>query len=245
MSHKWAIENSPLQAYVSALVFSPTCSLIRDLFQREEPDWITIKPAMDDTWSACLQTLGGHSESVYSVAFSHDSTRLASVSFDNTVKVWDASSGECLRTLQGHSRSVTSVAFSHDLTRLASGSDDKTVKVWDASSGECLQTLSLGKACERISFDISGSYLHTNIGTIKISVPLGSSPLPSPLDLQSPQYQGPALSADGVWITYNLENLVWLPSEYRPSCSAVSRNTIGIGVGMGRVWICRVELKIS
>ncbi|KAF1977466.1 HET-domain-containing protein [Bimuria novae-zelandiae CBS 107.79] len=46
MFHKWAIENSPLQAYASALLFSPTQSLIKGLFKRKEPNWITIKPAI-------------------------------------------------------------------------------------------------------------------------------------------------------------------------------------------------------
>ena len=99
MSHKWAIENSPLQAYASALVFSPERSLIRGLFKEEEPKWMTIKPGVGDQWSACLQTLEGHSYVVNSVAFSHDSAQLASASRDGTVKVWDASSGECLQTL--------------------------------------------------------------------------------------------------------------------------------------------------
>ncbi|KAF1958418.1 WD40 repeat-like protein [Byssothecium circinans] len=141
MRHKWAIENSPLQAYVSALLFSPARSLIRGLFKKEEPTWITTKPGMEDKWSACLQTLEGHSDEVSSVAFSHDSTRLASASHDRTVKIWDASSGECLRTLESHGSLVFSVAFSHDSTRLASASHDDTVKIWDASSGECLRTL--------------------------------------------------------------------------------------------------------
>jgi hypothetical protein len=48
MYHKRAIENSPLQVYTSALVFSPACSLTRGLFKEEEPKWITIKPAMGD-----------------------------------------------------------------------------------------------------------------------------------------------------------------------------------------------------
>src|SRR2546421_4638307 len=99
MYHKWVIENNPLQAYASALVFSPTRSLIRGLFKEEEPKWITIKPAIGDKWSACLQTLEGHSGWVNSVAFSHNSARLASASDDSTVKIWDASSGECLQSL--------------------------------------------------------------------------------------------------------------------------------------------------
>src|SRR2546421_5088341 len=152
MCYKWAIEQCPLQAYASAFVFSPARSLIRDLFKEEEPNWITIKPTIGDKWSPCLQTLEGHSRWVNSVAFSHDSARLASASGDGAVKVWDASSGECLQTLEGHSGLVNSVAFSHDSGRLASASDDRTVKVWDASSGECLQTLRTGRGLERISF---------------------------------------------------------------------------------------------
>jgi tetratricopeptide (TPR) repeat protein len=83
----------------------------------------------------CLQTLEGHSNAVDSVAFSHDSARLASASRDSTVKIWDAHSGACLQTLEGHSGSVHSVAFSHDSARLASASSDSTVKIWDAHSG--------------------------------------------------------------------------------------------------------------
>ncbi|PVH99085.1 WD40 repeat-like protein [Periconia macrospinosa] len=141
MAHKGAIENSPLQCYASALAFSPTHSIVRGLFKREEPNWIIIEPVVEKNWSACLQTLESHSRSVNSVAFSPDSTRLASGSVDSTIKIWDASSGQCIRMLKGHSSSVNSVAFSPDSTRLASGSVDSTVMIWDASSGQCIRML--------------------------------------------------------------------------------------------------------
>ncbi|KAF9172417.1 hypothetical protein BGX20_005712 [Mortierella sp. AD010] len=59
---------------------------------------------------------------------------------DNTLRVWDAETGECLNTMFGHEEGVWSLAF--DKLRIVSGSLDKTIKVWDTESGECLYTLS-------------------------------------------------------------------------------------------------------
>ncbi|KAL1889912.1 hypothetical protein Sste5346_008639 [Sporothrix stenoceras] len=133
--------NAPLQAYASALVFSPTRSLVRELFKLEEPNWLIRKPVLEAGWNACLQTLEGHDDSVWSVAFSADGNHVASASSDDTVKIWNITSGACLQTLEGHNESVWSVAFSADGNHVASASSDKTVKIWNITSGACLQTL--------------------------------------------------------------------------------------------------------
>ena len=56
----------------------------------------------------------GHTESVNSVAFSPDGKTIASGSSDNTIKLWNAETGQQLNTLKGHTDLVESVAFSPD-----------------------------------------------------------------------------------------------------------------------------------
>ncbi|HEY0320126.1 MAG TPA: TIR domain-containing protein, partial [Pyrinomonadaceae bacterium] len=66
---------------------------------------------------------------------------LASGGGDNTVRLWEASSGKLLRTLEGHTGNVLSIAFDPEGEMLASGSRDNTVRLWEASSGKLLRTL--------------------------------------------------------------------------------------------------------
>ncbi|OBS17327.1 hypothetical protein FPOA_12147 [Fusarium poae] len=99
LSHARAIEIAPLQAYASALVFSPEHSLTRELFKKEEPDWMVLKPRMEADWNAYEKTLEGHGNWVRSVVFSADGQRIVSGSDDKTVKIWDAATGACEQTL--------------------------------------------------------------------------------------------------------------------------------------------------
>ena len=59
-------------------------------------------------------TLNGHTDAVWSVVFSPDGQRLASASFDQTVRVWDAATGQQLLLLKGHTDRVRGVAFRPD-----------------------------------------------------------------------------------------------------------------------------------
>ncbi len=96
---------------------------------------------LDDLCHTELLTLKGHTDRVWRAVFSPDGTRLASVSDDKTVKVWDAATGQEILTLPGHGDWIWDVAFSPDGNQLASPSLDSTVKVWDATSGREILTL--------------------------------------------------------------------------------------------------------
>src|SRR6266849_1082838 len=83
---------------------------------------LLVAPATDLAQKPELVVQTGHSQNVTSVSFSPDGKTLASGSYDNTVKLWDVSTGAELRTLEGLSQNVTSVSFSPDGKTLASGS---------------------------------------------------------------------------------------------------------------------------
>lgn len=85
--------------------------------------------------------LAGHSDVVYAVAWSADGKRLATGSFDKTVKVWDLPSGNAALTLKDHTDAVLAVAFTPDGKTLASGGRDHSIKLFDAVTGKSLRTL--------------------------------------------------------------------------------------------------------
>lgn len=84
--------------------------------------------------------LKGHSGSITALAVLPEG-RLASASFDRSIRIWDLKTGTQIR-LDGHYGAVTALA-SLPSGYLFSGSLDRTIRIWDAQNGKELAVLDL------------------------------------------------------------------------------------------------------
>ncbi|KAI4117747.1 MAG: hypothetical protein LQ345_002096 [Seirophora villosa] len=152
------IEQAPEQVYVSALVFSPSKSIVRQNFSHEIPRWIRSAMTLPEDWGRSLQTIHCGYRTT-EIRFLHHGELLATIGLRGKLDIWDPRTGDCqssslppgdmktkslspdgslvLSVSEGKYLTIWDVAklcFSPDGNFLASGSQDRTVRVWKMSS---------------------------------------------------------------------------------------------------------------
>ena len=105
--------------------------------------------------------LRGHTESVWSAAFSPDGKRVVTASQDRTARIWDAATGKEFLVLEGHGNQVQSAAFSPDGKHVITGSWDNTARIWDAVTGQEIAVLHHDKWVRSVAYSPDGTRIVT------------------------------------------------------------------------------------
>lgn len=100
-----------------------------------------------------------------------------------------------------------------------------------------MQVIYIGAYFYSLSFESGNNHLFTDIGVLALhnTIPKPSlSPNTQPHPVTDPEIRA-GISRDLCWITWNHQNLLWLPIEFRPLCSSVRGPTLAIGCISGAV----------
>ncbi|KAJ5722922.1 vegetative incompatibility protein HET-E-1 [Penicillium malachiteum] len=131
------IKQAPLQVYCAALAFVQPTNELKNHF------WPLMKPWIGDLRIAEANVPKPKDEFNYvsDLAFTPDSTRIASGSNFQAVRFWDIETKSQICKFEGSIDKMSSVAISPDGKLLAAGSDDFTVMIWELEKRTLLASI--------------------------------------------------------------------------------------------------------
>jgi WD40 repeat protein len=124
-----------MHIYHSALLWTPTPSPIRKLYQRQMATEVKLVNAIDAHWNALIRKIPIH-RSLTAIIFSLNGSALAVVTGEY-VQTFETATG--VATLEVD-QSATSIAFSRDNAMLVCGFIDGTIRVWDGQTSNLVQS---------------------------------------------------------------------------------------------------------
>ncbi|KAM6300488.1 WD repeat-containing protein 88 [Aegotheles albertisi] len=149
----WDMETGKILWTVEHEGIVTSCNVSRDgryvVSGSDEENAIYVSDAISATVVAHIQ--GHHKSTITRCCFDPDYQRVASVSFDKTIKLWDMITQSTSVTInEGHSNAISDCCFTSDGHYLCTASWDKSLKIWDIKAGEfrCHEPVSLNQGHE-------------------------------------------------------------------------------------------------
>jgi WD40 repeat protein len=156
--------SSPLVDRVTALAFSPDGQMVA-VGGGEPSRNGELKLFRVDDGTLVREFTDAHSDTIFTVAFSHDGKSLASGAADRFMKAFEVETGKLLRTFEGHTHHVLSVSWRADGRVLASGGADQVVKLWNVQDSSQIRTIQgFGKEVTGVNFAGSSDALYATCG---------------------------------------------------------------------------------
>jgi uncharacterized caspase-like protein len=103
----------------------------------------------------------------------NDGQQLVSANENQTLTLWDVSSGKSLKSLKGHSATPFALSTSPDSRQIVSGSGDGTLRFWSSSTGKLLATEVLFANDEYVTITPEGFFGGSEAGAKSLYVVRG------------------------------------------------------------------------
>ncbi len=127
-----------------------------------------------DIESGAFRDCTGHTQAIRSLAYSPDGKYFVSCAStsavrdsDNTIRIWNAETGQEVIKITGHTNSVLSAIYSPDGRTIASCGSDNTVKFWNAETGTEVRsiTVTTRDTPSRLAYSPDGSKIAVAISS--------------------------------------------------------------------------------
>jgi RNA polymerase sigma factor (sigma-70 family) len=105
------------------------------------------------------------------IAFAPDGKTLASVGYDNVVRLWHIASAKQAAAFEGHTAAILAVAIAPDGKTVASGGLDGTARLWDVATGKEAQKFTAepgGEGVTGVAFAPDGKQLAVSTTTSRV-----------------------------------------------------------------------------